>query len=99
MAELYLLVPASCVCLAYCCLTLSIPSQLVRAALAKYGKGQATDDLAMALELLFERNLLPRLPPQAQVVTNDFRTERLYAEEVRTACQHLFPAAAAPRKA
>lgn len=69
------------------------------AALAKYGKGQATDNLGMAVELLFERNLLPRLPPQAQIVTNDFRTERLYAEEVRTACQRLFLAAAAPCKA
>lgn len=52
------------------------------AALAKYGKGQSTDDLATAVEMMFERNLLPRLPQQAQIVTNDFRTERLYAEEV-----------------
>lgn len=52
-------------------------------ALAKYGKGQSTDDLALAVEYLLERNLIPRLPPQAQQVSNDFRTERLYAEEVR----------------
>ena len=50
--------------------------------MAKYGKGQSTDDLGLAVEMLFERNLMPRLPPQAQLVTNDFRTERLYTEEV-----------------
>eukprot|EP00878_Enallax_costatus_P045018 GHUV01053851.1.p1 GENE.GHUV01053851.1~~GHUV01053851.1.p1 ORF type:complete len:472 (+),score=157.43 GHUV01053851.1:213-1628(+) len=55
---------------------------VVRLALAKYGKGQATDDLGIAVELLFERNLLPRLPPMAMLVSNDFRTERLYTEEV-----------------
>jgi hypothetical protein len=52
------------------------------AAIAKYGKGQSTDDLALAVELLFERNLLPRLNPMAALVSNDFRTERLYTEEV-----------------
>lgn len=52
------------------------------AALAKYGKGQSTDDLALAVEMLIERNLIPRLPPQAQLVSNAFRTERLYTEEV-----------------
>jgi hypothetical protein len=56
---------------------------LTRSALAKYGKGQSTDDLGVAVELLFERNLQPRLPPQAQVATNDFRTAQLYTEEVR----------------
>jgi hypothetical protein len=77
-------VPARFLPLACCCLTRTLPStQPVCAALAKYGKGQATDDLGMAVELLFERNLLPRLPPQAQLDTNEFRTERLYAEEVR----------------
>jgi hypothetical protein len=34
------------------------------------------------VELLFERNLLPRLNPMAALVSNDFRTERLYTEEV-----------------
>lgn len=58
-----------------CCL-------FVAAALAKYGKGQSTDDLGMAVEMFLERNLVPRLPPQAQLVCNDFRTERLYTEEV-----------------
>lgn len=99
MAELYLVVLASCVYLACCCLTDPCFPLNWSAALAKYGKGQATDDLAMAVELLFERNLLPRLPPQAQIVTNDFRMERLYAEEVRTACQRSFPAVTAPCKA
>ncbi|WIA12059.1 hypothetical protein OEZ85_012136 [Tetradesmus obliquus] len=55
---------------------------IVRLAIAKYGKGQSTDDLALAVELLFERNLLPRLNPMAALVSNDFRTERLYTEEV-----------------
>ncbi|KAF8071180.1 hypothetical protein HT031_001262 [Scenedesmus sp. PABB004] len=54
----------------------------VRLALAKYGKGQSTDDLATAVELLFERNLLPRAPPPALLVSNAFRSERLYTEEV-----------------
>lgn len=52
------------------------------AALAKYGKGQSTNDLGLAVELMFERNLLPRLSPMALLVSNDFRTERLYTEEV-----------------
>jgi hypothetical protein len=39
--------------------------------------------------MLFERNLLPRLPPQAQINTNDFRTERLYMEEVGGTCLAL----------
>lgn len=62
-------------------------------ALAKYGKGQSTDDLGLAVEMLFERNLLPRLPPQAQINTNDFRTERLYMEEVsrERVCQTVSP--------
>lgn len=50
--------------------------------MAKYGKGQSTADLGVAVELLFERNLLPRLPPMAMLVSNDFRTERLYTEEI-----------------
>ena len=45
------------------------------------------------MELLFERNLVPRLPPQAQAASNDFRTARLYTEEVRAlrgrACLHM----------
>jgi hypothetical protein len=61
----------------------------VHTALAKYGKGQSTDDLGLAVEMLFERNLLPRLPPQAQINTNDFRTERLYMEEVGGTCLTL----------
>jgi hypothetical protein len=50
--------------------------------LAKYGKGQATDDLAAAVEMLFDRNILPRLAGPALLASNDFRTERLYTEEV-----------------
>jgi hypothetical protein len=55
---------------------------VLSAAIAKYGKGQSANDLALAVELLFERNLLPRLNPMAALVSNDFRTERLYTEEV-----------------
>lgn len=55
---------------------------IVRCALAKYGKGQATDDVAVAVKMLLEKNLSPSLPAGALVVSNNFRTERLYAEEV-----------------
>jgi hypothetical protein len=34
------------------------------------------------VELLLERNLAARLAPMARCVANDFRTERLYTEEV-----------------
>jgi hypothetical protein len=34
------------------------------------------------VELLLARNLEARLPPMARLVPNDFRTERLYTEEV-----------------
>lgn len=63
-------------------LTLSPRALLTQAALAKYGKGQATDGVGRAVEMLFDRNLGLRLPPQAQIVTNDFRSDRLYTEEV-----------------
>lgn len=51
-------------------------------AIAKYGKGQRTDDLATAVDMLMERNLVARLPLIARTNANDFRTERLYTEEV-----------------
>lgn len=51
-------------------------------AIAKYGKSQAGGNLSVAVETLFERNLLPRLPPQALLTSNDFRSQRLYTEEV-----------------
>lgn len=57
---------------------------VVRAGIAKYGKGQATDDIATAVSMLFELNILPNVVPAAQVVSNTFRTERLYTEEVDT---------------
>ncbi|GIL66635.1 hypothetical protein Vafri_20126 [Volvox africanus] len=55
---------------------------IVRLAIAKYGKGQQTDDLATAVTLLIERNILPNLVPGALHNSNTFRTERLYNEEV-----------------
>ncbi len=61
------------------------------AAIAKYGKGQATDDLPTAVAMLVERNILPNLVPGAMLSSNAFRTERLYHEEVSScprACAH-----------
>jgi hypothetical protein len=55
---------------------------IVRAALAKYGKGQATDDIAVAVRMILENNIVANLPAPAAIVTNDFRTGRLYCEEV-----------------
>lgn len=55
---------------------------LVRSALAKYGKGQATDDVAEAVRMLMEKNIIPNLPAGGALVTNDFRTQRLYNEDV-----------------
>ena len=55
---------------------------LVRAALAKYGKGQATEDVAEAVRTLLEKNVAPNLPGCARHVPNDFRINRLYFEEV-----------------
>jgi len=60
----------------------AVDDNRVYTAIAKYGKGQTTDDLGVAVELLFERNLIPRLPAMATLVSNDFRTQRLYTEEV-----------------
>ena len=36
------------------------------AAIAKYGKGQATDDLATAVSMLIERNIMARLVGKGQ---------------------------------
>jgi hypothetical protein len=55
---------------------------LCRAGLAKYGKGIATDDVATAVRMLLEENVVPNLPPCAACVPNAFREQRLYAEEV-----------------
>lgn len=55
---------------------------LVRAGIAKYGKGQATDDVATAVRMLLEQNLDANMPPAARHRANDFRNERLYTEEV-----------------
>ena len=58
------------------------PAHAPPKAIAKYGKGQATDDLAAAVGMLFERNLEARLPLMARLAPNDFRSERMYTEEV-----------------
>jgi hypothetical protein len=55
---------------------------LTAAGIAKHGRGQATDDIAAAVELLFTRNLLQGLPFPARVVPNTFRSDRLYNEDV-----------------
>ena len=55
---------------------------LCRAAISKYGKGQATDSVAEAVRMLMTQNLVPNLSPGGRLISNDFRTERLYCEEV-----------------
>jgi hypothetical protein len=55
---------------------------IVRCAIAKYGRGQRTDDVAGAVRLLLEHNMGPLLPPAAKVDSNTFRNTRLYCEEV-----------------
>ncbi|KAJ9524025.1 hypothetical protein QJQ45_022487, partial [Haematococcus lacustris] len=55
---------------------------IVRAGIAKYGKGQATEDVAEAVRLLLQNNIMANLPPAARHVSNDFRLNRLYTEEV-----------------
>eukprot|EP00854_Cymbomonas_tetramitiformis_P003790 gene3790-4742_t len=40
---------------------------VMRIAILKYGKGQATNDLSEAIEMLIQQNILPHLPPIAQV--------------------------------
>ncbi|KAG1678758.1 hypothetical protein FOA52_012798 [Chlamydomonas sp. UWO 241] len=55
---------------------------LCRAGLAKYGKGVATDDVALAVRMLLEENVVPNLPASAACVPNEFREQRLYTEEV-----------------
>lgn len=54
----------------------------VRIAVAKYGKGQATDDVSDAVDILAERSIQPCLCPEAALDANVFRRERLYCEEV-----------------
>ena len=48
----------------------------------RYGKGQATDDIATAVKMLLEENLIANLPRAASVFPNDFREHRFYQEEV-----------------
>ena len=55
---------------------------LCRAGIAKYGKGQATDSVAEAMRMLLAQNLKPNLSPGSGHVSNDFRHNRLYCEEV-----------------
>ncbi|KAG2438847.1 hypothetical protein HXX76_005387 [Chlamydomonas incerta] len=55
---------------------------IVRLAISKYGKGQATDDLPTAVAMLLEKNIIPNLVPGAVIASNTFRNERLYNEEV-----------------
>jgi hypothetical protein len=57
---------------------------LCRAGIAKYGKGQQTDNVAEAVRMLIEDNIAANLSPAAGLVSNDFRRNRLYNEEVDT---------------
>ncbi|PNH02618.1 hypothetical protein TSOC_011369, partial [Tetrabaena socialis] len=54
---------------------------IVRLAIAKYGKGQVTDDLPTAVAMMIEKNIIPHLVPGAVLNSNTFRNERLYNEE------------------
>ena len=55
---------------------------LCRAGIAKYGKGIATDSVPEAVRMLLEQNLDANLPFGGRLISNDFRNERLYNEEV-----------------
>ena len=55
---------------------------IVRVAIAKFGRGQETDDVSDSIDILAERNLRPCLCPEALIEPNDFREARLYCEEV-----------------
>ena len=55
---------------------------LCRAGIAKYGKGQATNSVAEAVRMLLAQNLMPNLSPWSGHVSNEFRHNRLYREEV-----------------
>ncbi|CAG9462609.1 unnamed protein product [Pedinophyceae sp. YPF-701] len=55
---------------------------LVRLSLSKFGKGQATNSISDAVDMLFEELVIPKVPEYAKVETNWFRRERLYFEEV-----------------
>jgi len=61
---------------------------LIRIAFAKYGNGECPAGCrpagtpVEALEFLCTLNMDPNLPPEAQVDSNEFRTKRLYFEEV-----------------
>lgn len=51
-------------------------------AISKYMKGQQADDISESVLLLINNCLVPNLPLPATIVSNDFRSERLYYEEV-----------------
>lgn len=52
------------------------------AAISKFVKSQTTDDIGESVRMLIENNIIPNLPLQATIQPNDFRTSRLYNEEV-----------------
>lgn len=47
-----------------------------------YLQGQATDDPAVALQMLLEQNVVPNLPPAAKAQPGAFREAHLYSEDV-----------------
>lgn len=55
---------------------------LFRIAIAKYGHGLETSDVSEAAKMLFDRNIMKSLPKECLWVSNDFRTNRLYFQEV-----------------
>jgi len=59
---------------------------MIRLAVAKYGKGVATNEVSDAIQMILSQNVEPNLKLVANLDPNDFRKDRLYTEE----CDDLF---------
>eukprot|EP00239_Pterosperma_sp_CCMP1384_P006610 CAMPEP_0197846288 /NCGR_PEP_ID=MMETSP1438-20131217/3054_1 /TAXON_ID=1461541 /ORGANISM="Pterosperma sp., Strain CCMP1384" /LENGTH=604 /DNA_ID=CAMNT_0043457875 /DNA_START=30 /DNA_END=1845 /DNA_ORIENTATION=- len=55
---------------------------IMRMAVMKHGKDQATTDVIEAIDMLFDQQISPNIPQIALVDKNDFIRDRLYCEEV-----------------
>jgi hypothetical protein len=55
---------------------------IVRVAVAKYIKSKEVDDVSEAVEVLCKQCIIPNLCPEAVIVPNEFRTNKLYFEEI-----------------
>lgn len=45
---------------------------IIRLGIAKYGYGQATYTVSEAVQMLFDRNIAPNLPPEACVDSDEY---------------------------